>query len=55
MKVAACQLTEIRNDTNGAIALIRAETLAAGRAGANLGVLSGVFPPGLQRRPGPRR
>ena len=36
MKVAACQLTEIRNDTNGAIALLRAQTLAAERAGANL-------------------
>ena len=36
MKVAACQLTEIRNDTNGAIASLRAQTLAAGRAGANL-------------------
>jgi predicted amidohydrolase len=36
MKVAACQLLEIRDDVRRAIALIRAQTLAAERVGANL-------------------
>ena len=36
MKVAACQLLEIRNDVSRAMALIRAQTLAAARIGANL-------------------
>jgi len=36
MKVAACQLLEIRNDVSRAMASIRARTLAAERAGANL-------------------
>ena len=36
MKVAACQLPEIRNDVRRAMALIRAQTLAAGEVGADL-------------------
>ena len=36
MKVAGCQLLEIRSDTNRALALIRTQTLTAERAGANL-------------------
>jgi predicted amidohydrolase len=36
MKVAACQLPEIRNDTSRAVAVIRGQTLEAQRAGADL-------------------
>ena len=36
MKVAACQLPEIRTDVSRAMVLIRAQTLAAEQVGANL-------------------